>query len=112
MINFTAIDFETCGRKHASACAVALTPVVNGEIQRTFYTLLKPPPQRQWYYTEVHGITQDMTRDAPEFPDIWPNMLETIQGDLLVAHNIDFDWAALKGTLSHWHSLGNSITIS
>ena len=56
--NFCAIDFETGSYPRASACAVALVRVRDGEIADSFYSLIKPPEEMGILrsFTAIHGI--------------------------------------------------------
>lgn len=55
--NFVAIDFETMTPELTSACAVGLVKVINGTIQKKFYSLIKPIPDLQnRTNTAIHGI--------------------------------------------------------
>ena len=86
-----AIDFETSGYDAGSACAVGLARVENGQVTDSFSTLLRPPSSRV-LFTEVHGLTWPMLRDAPTFADVWPQMAAFMEGaQWLLAHNAGFD---------------------
>lgn len=41
--------------------------------------------------TAIHGITDDMVKDAPMFPDIMEAVLEQLRRAPWVAHNLSFD---------------------
>jgi DNA polymerase-3 subunit epsilon len=45
----------------------------------------------------IHGIDEENVEDAPEFPEIWEEILPWIVGYPLVAHNASFDVAVLRG---------------
>lgn len=100
---FTAIDFELATPERYSACAVGLTKVYRGAIIDTFYSLIQPPHNAYWdRFSEVHGITSDMTIDSPTFIDIFPVLQSKISGQLLVAHNAPFDKDVLLKTVGHY----------
>ena len=86
-----AIDFETSGYEAGSACAVGLARLENGRMTDRFSTLIRPPSSRV-LFTEIHGLTWDMLRDAPTFIEIWPRMQAVMEGARwLLAHNAGFD---------------------
>ncbi len=64
MSNFVAIDFETANHSRTSACAVGLVHVQDGKIIAE-ETLLIRPPQRQFVFTYIHGLTWDDVKDEP-----------------------------------------------
>jgi DNA polymerase-3 subunit epsilon len=97
MSNFVAIDFETASYSRTSACAVGLVHVRGGEIV-TEKTLLIRPPQRQFNFTHIHGLTWADVENAPTFAELWNTLGGFIaQGDFLVAHNAPFDRGVLQG---------------
>jgi DNA polymerase-3 subunit epsilon len=103
---FVAIDFETANASRASACAIGLVKVIDGEITKTFSSLVKPHGRHSDFgniQVSKHGITSDQVANAPTMRDLWPDVRDFI-GDLnLVAHNAAFDFAVLQRTLRSWN---------
>lgn len=97
MNSFAAIDFETANEHRTSVCSVGVVIVRKGEITNNFYSLIRPEPEYYRYGNiMVHGITQDVTANAPIFPQVW-NQIEPLIEDLpLIAHNKVFDEGCLK----------------
>lgn len=88
---FIAIDFETSGYSAHSACAVGLARIEQGNVTGTFYSLIRPPSSRICF-TEVHGLTWPMLKNAPTFDEIWPDVSAFLQGAAaMLAHNASFD---------------------
>ena len=86
-----AIDFETSGNAAHSACAVGLARIEGGRVTEQFYSLVRPPSSLV-RYTDIHGLTWPMLKDAPVFGEIWPQMETFMKGaNLLLAHNASFD---------------------
>ena len=86
-----AIDFETSGYEAGSACAIGLVRLEAGRVADRFSTLLRPPSSRV-LFTEIHGLTWAMLREAPVFADIWPRVHAFLEGARwLLAHNAGFD---------------------
>ena len=101
MKDFVAIDFETANAKRSSVCSVGIVIVRNGLIENELYRLIHPTPN---YYgrinTQIHGLTNEDTDDAPLFPEVWREIHPLI-GDLpLVAHNSPFDSSCLKAAFT------------
>ena len=93
--SFVAIDFETADRSLDSACAVALVKVENWQITQRRYWLIRPPRQR-FRFTYLHGISWEKVADQPTFQELWPSILEFMDGlSFLAAHNADFDRSVL-----------------
>lgn len=62
-LNFTAIDFEAANSDRASACAVGLPTVTDGEITNTGGWLIRPHTGLDSfdpYAAKFHGISPDM----------------------------------------------------
>jgi DNA polymerase-3 subunit epsilon len=85
---------------------VGLVKFLNGKPEDTFYSLICPPvlyirPD----FTEIHGITIEDVRDAPDFAEVWKNGILPFTGNLpLAAHNATFDIGVLKAALN-WYKL-------
>lgn len=99
-MKFTAIDFETANSSRASACAVGLAIVDNGELVAQFYQLIRPDPLIfDPFNISIHGITPEDVADAPTFAELWPSLLKRVSGPL-IAHNASFDMSVLRYALA------------
>jgi DNA polymerase-3 subunit epsilon len=99
-ISFVAIDFETANNARSSVCSIGMVKVVNGKIADRYHKYLRPKPFRSNKFNiELHGITPEMTRNAPTLGNDWAN-IQAFVGDLpLVAHNASFDLSVLNESL-------------
>lgn len=100
-LDFTAIDFETANSSRASACAVGLAKVRDGQIVDTASWLIKPPVGLDTFSlwnVRVHGITAEMVAGAPTWERVAVDVMEFVGDDDLVAHNARFDRAVLEQT--------------
>lgn len=95
-IDFVAIDFETANQRRASACAVGLTKVLNGQIVDTFYTLINPEDDFDPFNIYIHGITEDMVKNSPNYYDVIQNVKLFIGELPLVAHYAPFDMGVIR----------------
>ena len=96
MSTFAAIDFETADHGRDSACAVAIVVVSGKKITHRYSQLIKPP-RKEFFFTNIHGITWDDVCLSPTFPEAWPALEALINGsDFLVAHNASFDRGVLN----------------
>jgi DNA polymerase-3 subunit epsilon len=103
MTDFAAIDFETANGRRSSVCSVGIVIVRNGEIVDKFYSLIKPIPNYYTYWTtQVHGLTNRDTDNAPTFPAVWAQVADRLEGLPLVAHNKAFDESCLKAVFEEY----------
>ena len=98
MKNFTALDFETANASRSSVCSIGLAKVINGEVQKTYYSLVDPGERFDARNIAVHGIRPADVRDAPSFADIFDEVMAFIGTDPIVAHFAQFDINVLRGT--------------
>lgn len=102
-MNFVAIDFETANEKRYSACAIGTAIVSNGEIVLNESLLIRPP---ELYFNprniELHGITEDDVSDLPTFDEIWPNLKQVFDKNIIIAHNASFDISVLRNILDFY----------
>jgi len=100
---FAAIDFETANSDRASACALGIVLVENLKIVGKKYWLIKP---HELYFdpfnVSIHGITEDDVRDKPEFNELWPEIRQYLDKNLVIAHNASFDISVLRHVLDHY----------
>lgn len=101
-MDFVTIDFETADSLRDTPCEIGLTFVEGGKVTETKSWLIKPNcwPHFDDFNIDIHGITPNMVKNAPEFPDVWSEILPRIKGAHLIAHNAGFDFSVLRHTLS------------
>ncbi len=93
-ISFTAIDFETANNYRASACAVGLTKVKAGVVVDQVEWLIKPLSGYEEFHpvnVGIHGITAARVRNMPDWRRIYGPMMDFVDGDALVGHNVSFE---------------------
>lgn len=95
-MNFLAIDFETANYYRRSACAVGLVKVVNNKILTKKSFLIKPP-DKEFVFTYIHGLTWNDVKNEPSFKQLWPKLKPFFSGvDFVTAHNASFDKSVLR----------------
>lgn len=103
-LDFTAIDFETATIKNRFPCQIGVVVVRNGKVEKSFSKLIQPPSNNyDKKCISVHSITPDMTKDAPEFPEIWEEIKQYFENTIIVAHNATFDVSVLENILNHYN---------
>jgi len=98
--SFVGIDFETLYPQRVSACSVGMVKYIDGVVVDRFYTLIQPPfdyPGKCGSaLTWIHGLTEDMVKDARTFEEILPEMESFVDGLPLVAHNACVERACIR----------------
>ena len=98
--SFVGIDFETLYPQRVSACSVGMVKYIDGEIVDRFYTLIRPPfdyPGKCGkVLTWIHGLTEEMVKDARTFEEVLPHMESFVDGLPLVAHNACVERACIR----------------
>jgi DNA polymerase-3 subunit epsilon len=101
---FIAIDFETANYSRDSAISVGLVKYEDYQPVDTYYSLIRPP--RLYIrpdFTDIHGLTIDDVKDAPDFRYLWENGIQRFMGKTpLAAHNAPFDMGVLKGVFERY----------
>ena len=91
-------DLETTGLNIAECEIIEIGAVKlrAGQIVETFDTLIKPKKPIPPDATAVNNITDEMVEDCLSIEQIFPDFYKFIDGTVLVAYNIDYDYGVLK----------------
>ncbi|MDW0111586.1 exonuclease domain-containing protein [Sporosarcina saromensis] len=95
-MNFVTIDFETANSSRASICSIGLAKYENGKLVQTLETFINPEDEFDYYNIEIHGITEEMVKDAPTFIDYYPLLSDFIEHHTVLAHYAAFDMSVLR----------------
>ncbi|MFN2145313.1 MAG: 3'-5' exonuclease [Anaerolineales bacterium] len=61
-------------------------------------SLVKSPKPIPPDATRVHGINDIHLMQAPDWPSVWPQLVEALQGRVLAVYNAEFDLRLLRQT--------------
>lgn len=86
--DFLVLDTETTGIKRGEIVQIA---IINSTGEILIDTLVKPTEAIPSDSTKIHGITDDMVKDAPNWIDLAPKVKSTLEGKLLVVYNATYD---------------------
>lgn len=95
------LDTETNGAGKGSE--VIEVSVINTKGETLLDTLIKPkiPTMNPWAQN-VHGISLDMLKDAPYWPDVFPELAALADRRTILAWNAPFDAWMLEQTSTVW----------
>ena len=102
MPRFIAFDVETPNHLSNRMSAIGITVIEDGTIKDEFYSLVNPETYFEYFNTRLTGISEETVKDAPTFPELWPEIEPLMSGGLLVAHNAVFDMGVLKKCLQYY----------
>lgn len=88
-----AVDTETSGQYPIcdDICELAAVKSINGQVVDTYQTLVKPREKMSDFIISIHGITNEMVKDAPKIDEVLPDFLSFIKEGVVVGHHSPFD---------------------
>ncbi|MBP5430180.1 MAG: 3'-5' exonuclease [Elusimicrobiaceae bacterium] len=98
-VKFACLDTETTGLSPEGGgkiCEVAVSVSKAGHVLSEFTTLINPGMPMHPDVIAIHGITNDMVKNAPAFSEVLPKLLGVLDNCVVVAHNADFDIGFLQ----------------
>ncbi len=117
-LSFVAIDFETANSSRASACALGMTKVINGEVVASKYEIFLPPVGCDHFEPRniaIHKIIPAIVANKPRFGEFWDSFQKFIEDLPIVAHNASFDLSVLRASLNasdiEWPELNYACTM-
>ena len=92
------LDTETTGLDYTRERIIEFAAVrlENGKIKDEFQTLINPEQHIRKSSMAIHGINEEMVKDAPTEEEILPAILDFIGDYPIVAHNVIFDYSFLN----------------
>jgi len=97
------IDFETTGLD-TSACSAVSVAVVHmdlgkGNAELVYNQMINPCVPIPPVTTKIHGITDEMAAGEPKFGEQLPGLMGALDGRLLAAFHLPYDWGVLNTEL-------------
>lgn len=102
-LDFTVLDVEIAMAKWHTICQLAICIVKDGKIKETFSWHIQPPNNEYGrIQSGIHGIRACDTEGLKMFPEVWQEIKQLIDGQLIFCHNAQFDIGSLRQTLAHY----------
>jgi DNA polymerase-3 subunit epsilon len=105
---YIILDTETCGSNaidpndpNTEIIEIVILAPDGSALLESF---IKPVHAISERMTAFHGIGNEDVKDAPTFPEIYPQIVEAIQGKTVVVYNVGYDITLLTH-LARRHSL-------
>jgi DNA polymerase-3 subunit epsilon len=107
---YAIVDIETTGGYAAANGIIEISiQVFDGEkVIEQFETLINPNQSIPKYIRAFTGITDEMVQDAPQFEEVAETIYTLLQGNIFVAHNVNFDYSFVKSHLEFYGYTLNS----
>jgi DNA polymerase-3 subunit epsilon len=98
---YAIVDIETTGSYAAGNGIIEISvQVFDGEtVIEKFESLVNPGQNIPRYIQAFTGITNEMVADAPYFEQVAERVYTILQGNIFVAHNVNFDYSFVKNHL-------------
>jgi DNA polymerase-3 subunit alpha (Gram-positive type) len=96
--NYVAFDIETTGLnpKYEKIIEIGAVKVRNGDIIETYATFVNPAKSLPVRIVELTGIQNEDLVDAPYIDEVLDRFIEFTQDDILLGHNLIFDYSFIK----------------
>jgi len=103
-VTYAIVDIETTGGYAAANGIIEISiKVFDGEkVVEEFETLVNPNQAIPKYIQGFTGINNEMVQDAPVFEEIAEKVYTYLQGNVFVAHNVNFDYSFIKNHLEFY----------
>jgi len=98
---YTAVDVETPNRNNDSLCSIGVVRMEYGTPVYKREFLVDPEAHFDPFNITIHGITPEMVKSAPRFPEVWKEIAGFFDG-VVIAHNATFDLAVICKMLSRY----------
>jgi DNA polymerase-3 subunit epsilon len=98
---YAIVDIETTGSYAAGngIIEIAVRVLDGTQVIEQFETLINPGQRIPRYIQAFTGITNEMVEDAPYFEEVAEKLFTILQGNIFVAHNVNFDYSFVKNHL-------------
>lgn len=98
---YAVVDVETTGGRpeYDKITEIAIVLMEQDEIIHTWHTLINPGRRIPDSITRLTGIDNEMVYTAPEFGQVSAQVLELLQGQIIVGHNVNFDLGFIENQL-------------
>lgn len=95
---YAIIDIETTGGSPKSEKITEIAVLIHdgNRIIDEYTTLINPEKSIPYHITSLTGISNEMVADAPRFFEIARKIVEITDGQVFVAHNVNFDYRFIK----------------
>jgi DNA polymerase III epsilon subunit-like protein len=95
------LDTETTGLEKSSE--IIEIGIIDDTAQVLFESLVRPTAKIPSDAMRIHGITNDMVKDAPAWFHVWPKVEAVLAGRQVGIYNSEFDLRLIQQTHVRYH---------
>src|SRR5215217_7931760 len=101
-VMYAIVDIETTGGYAAANGIIEICiKIFDGEkVIEEFETLINPDQAIPKYIQAFTGINNEMVQNAPRFEEVAEKVFTYLQGNIFIAHNVNFDYSFIKNHLA------------
>ena len=85
-MDFVAFDVETANPDLSSICQMGLVAYARGQVNESWQSLVNPQDYFDPINVAIHGIDEEMVKDAPTFPEVFDTLKDHLSGRVVVSH--------------------------
>lgn len=85
-MDFVAFDVETANPDLSSICQMGLVGYKRGQVNKSWQSLVNPQDYFDPTNVAIHGIDEEVVKDAPTFPDVFHALNAHLSGHVVVSH--------------------------
>lgn len=112
ILDFTVVDAETTGRsnQYEDVTEISAIRYRDGMIVASYSTLVKAQNSILPFVEQLTGIKNEMIQDAPRMEDIIDELVLFIGDDVVLGHDVDFDFSLIQNAYydKHQETLSNA----
>ena len=94
-MKFLALDLETANSDYSSICQIGIAIFEDNKLINTWSTLVNPETHFEYINISIHGIRESDVIDAPTLPEVYEQLKDLLQSNIVV-HHMPFDRVALS----------------
>ncbi len=107
------LDTETTGMdNHSEIIEIC---IIDHNDQVLYESLIKPTKPIPADVIRIHGITNELVREAPTWLSVWPEVEQALRGRVIGIYNADFDLRMIQQTnqryMIRWNPLHNTFCL-
>ena len=101
-LNYAIVDIETTGgyAERNRICEIAIIIHDGQKVIKEYQSLINPERNIPLNVQAIHGISDAMVVDAPKFFEEAKTIYELLEGNIFVAHSVNFDYSFVKAAFA------------